>query len=185
MTNQWVDFKAVKESVSMQMVIEHYGIKGLRKSKDELRGACPLPGGTDKNQRAFSVNLSKNVFKCFVCGSRGNVLDFVATMEGCSVRDAALKLAEWFGVGESESIENEEQPDEIIETIETGVYRHFKGGDYLVTGVAVHSETGEPLVIYRPLCGDYQLTARPLKMFTETVERDGDTVPRFYLVREL
>jgi hypothetical protein len=185
MANQWVDFKAVKEAVSMQMVIEHYGIKGLRKSKDELRGACPFPGGTNSNKRAFSVNLSKNVFKCFVCGSRGNVLDFVAAMDSCSVREAALKLAEWFGVGESESVESEEHLDEVIETIEMGVYRHFKGGDYLVTGVAVHSETGELLVIYRPLYGDYQLTARPLKMFTETVERDGDSVPRFHLVREL
>ncbi len=185
MEGQWVDFKTVKEAVSMQMVIDRYGIKGLRKSKDELRGACPLPGGSETNQRAFSINLSKNVFKCFVCNTRGNVLDFVAAMESCSVRDAAVKLAGWFGVGETESVGNEEQPDEVIETIETGVYRHFKGGDYLVTGVAVHSETGEPLVIYRPLYGAYQLTARPLKMFTETVERDGGSVPRFHLVREL
>ncbi len=60
-----------------------------------------------------------------------------------------------------------------------GRYRHFKGKEYEVVGVARHSETGEPLVVYRPLYGSYELTVRPANMFTETVERDGRTQPRF------
>jgi len=98
MTNGWVDFRLVKESVSMQMVLEHYGINGLQKNGTELRGRCPIHKG---DGRAFQVSLSKNVFQCFSCKTRGNVLDFVATLEGCTVREAALKLQVWFGVGES------------------------------------------------------------------------------------
>lgn len=98
---EWVDFKAVKAAVSMQMVLDHYGIKGLKKSGDELRGPCPIHEAKD-NARSFTANLGKNAFQCFSCGSRGNVLDLVAAMEECSVKDAALKLARWFKVGENE-----------------------------------------------------------------------------------
>jgi hypothetical protein len=60
-----------------------------------------------------------------------------------------------------------------------GPYRHFKGGEYEVVGVARHSETDERLVVYRPLYGDGGLWVRPVAMFLETVEYDGRTVPRF------
>ena len=60
-----------------------------------------------------------------------------------------------------------------------GRYRHFKGGEYEVVGVARHSETDERLVVYRPLYGDGGLWVRPVGMFLETVEHDGRTVPRF------
>jgi hypothetical protein len=69
--------------------------------------------------------------------------------------------------------------------IERGVYKHFKGGLYLVLDVARHSETSEALVIYRPLYGDYKLTARPLNMFNEDVQHEGETVPRFKLEKAL
>jgi hypothetical protein len=64
-------------------------------------------------------------------------------------------------------------------TIPTGRYRHYKGKEYEVIGVARHSETEEALVVYRTLYGDFDLWVRPLTMFTETVEVDGVTVPRF------
>lgn len=60
-----------------------------------------------------------------------------------------------------------------------GRYRHFKGGEYEVIGVARHSETHEPLVVYRPLYGDSGLWVRPLAMFLETVTHNGEPVPRF------
>ncbi len=60
-----------------------------------------------------------------------------------------------------------------------GRYRHFKGGEYEVVGVARHSETDERLVVYRPLVGDGGLWVRPAAMFLEPVEHDGRTVPRF------
>lgn len=66
-----------------------------------------------------------------------------------------------------------------METIRPGRWRHFKGNEYQVIGVAQHSETLEPLVVYRALYGDGGLWVRPAAMWLETVERDGQTVPRF------
>ena len=63
--------------------------------------------------------------------------------------------------------------------IEPGLYRHYKGNDYEVIGVATHSETEESLVVYRALYGEFGLWVRPAAMFEETVEVDGETVPRF------
>ena len=60
-----------------------------------------------------------------------------------------------------------------------GRYRHYKGQDYEVLGTARHSETEEPLVVYRTLYGDCSLWVRPLAMFVETVEVEGRAVPRF------
>lgn len=60
-----------------------------------------------------------------------------------------------------------------------GRYRHYKGGEYEVVGVARHSETDERLVVYRPLYNDTGLWVRPLAMFLETVAVNGTTVPRF------
>lgn len=95
----WVDFRAIKQAVSLQAVLDRYGINWLRKNKDELRGRCPIHKGD--GERSFHVNTAKNAFQCFSCKARGNVLDFVAAMEKCSVRDAALRLKDWFKVGES------------------------------------------------------------------------------------
>lgn len=66
--------------------------------------------------------------------------------------------------------------------LKRGRYRHYKGGLYTVYGVATHSETEEPLVVYRPLYGESELWVRPLRMFLEYVQIDGAKVPRFELV---
>jgi hypothetical protein len=63
--------------------------------------------------------------------------------------------------------------------LKPGRYRHYKGNDYLVEGVARHSESGELLVVYRPCYGERALWVRPLAMFTEEVEVDGQRLPRF------
>ena len=69
-------------------------------------------------------------------------------------------------------------------TIPTGRYRHYKGNDYTVIGVARHSETMEELVVYRAEYGERGLWVRPDAMFQEIVEVDGVTVPRFRRVEE-
>jgi hypothetical protein len=66
--------------------------------------------------------------------------------------------------------------------MKAGKYRHYKGGEYEVFFVARHSETEEELVVYRTLYGDFSHWVRPLAMFTETVEIDGQQVPRFEYV---
>ena len=61
----WVDFQVVKRAVSLQAVLDHYGVNWLRKSGDELRGRCPIHKG--EGQRTLSVNLAKNAFRCYSC----------------------------------------------------------------------------------------------------------------------
>lgn len=69
-------------------------------------------------------------------------------------------------------------------TLKPGRYRHYKGNDYLVTGVARHSETEQLLVVYRPCYGDQELWVRPLSMFVEDLEVDGERRPRFVYIAE-
>ena len=72
----------------------------------------------------------------------------------------------------------------MSETIKPGRYRHFKGKEYEVLGVARHSETEEELVVYRALYGDFGLWVRPVSMWNEAVERDGKTFRRFTYIGE-
>lgn len=67
--------------------------------------------------------------------------------------------------------------------IKLGIYRNFKGKEYEVIGIAKHSETLEPVVVYRALYGEKELWVRPLTMFLGQVEKDGYKGPRFVWVR--
>jgi len=68
--------------------------------------------------------------------------------------------------------------------IKSGRYRHFKGNEYEVIGIARHSESMEPMVVYRALYGEGGLWVRPAAMWTETVDRDGYQGPRFQYIEE-
>jgi hypothetical protein len=68
--------------------------------------------------------------------------------------------------------------------IKPGRYRHHKGKDYEVLGVARHSETEEEYVVYRQLYGEGGLWVRPIGMFLESVSVDGVVVPRFQRLEE-
>lgn len=75
-------------------------------------------------------------------------------------------------------------------TLKPGVYRHYKGKLYEVIGIANHSETLEPIVVYQALYdtkefGNHALWVRPLEMFLETVDIDGKVQPRFEFVSEI
>ena len=63
-----------------------------------------------------------------------------------------------------------------------GKYRHFKGMEYELIGIAKHSETLTPMVVYRALYGEGGLWVRPAEMWNETVERDGYQGPRFQYI---
>lgn len=65
-----------------------------------------------------------------------------------------------------------------------GLYRHYKGNNYRVIDIAIHSESDELMVIYKPLYGAGKLSVRPLCMFNEEVEVDGKRQPRFQLISE-
>ncbi len=66
--------------------------------------------------------------------------------------------------------------------LQKGIYRHFKGNKYEVIDIAKHSESEEYLVLYRPLYGDSGLWVRPLEMFIEEMELDGQKRLRFELI---
>ena len=68
--------------------------------------------------------------------------------------------------------------------LKPGKYRHFKGMEYELIGIASHSETLEPMVVYRALYGDGGLWVRPAAMWTETVTRQGYTGPRFVKISD-
>jgi DNA primase len=96
--SQYVDFKAVKASVSMLQILDHYGLtERFKRNNDSLSGSCPLHNGDNPTQ--FRVSLSKNCWNCFgQCKRGGNVLDFVALKESVPLRQAALRISEWFNL---------------------------------------------------------------------------------------
>jgi len=63
-----------------------------------------------------------------------------------------------------------------------GRYRHYKGNEYRVLGVAQHSETGERLVVYQALYGERGWWVRPLAMWSESIEVADQTLPRFTFI---
>lgn len=103
----WVSFDEIKRTVSLEMVIHHYGIALRSVGPNTLRGKCPLPSHSSKEStESFTATLTKGIGGAWACQSKscirargrigGNVLDFVSAMEKCSVRDAAIKLQMWF-----------------------------------------------------------------------------------------
>jgi DNA primase len=96
--SSFVDFKAVKAALTMEKVLEHYGLLDcFKKSGDSLNGPCPIHKGSNPTQ--FRVSISKNIWNCFSeCKHGGNVLDFIARMENASIHAAALKAIEWFSL---------------------------------------------------------------------------------------
>ena len=78
---------------------------------------------------------------------------------------------------------NDQDLPPLLET-PTGLYRHYKGGHYEVMGTARHSETLEPMTVYRALYGAHGLWVRPAAMFNEQVLIDGVLQPRFVKVTD-
>jgi DNA primase len=106
------DFALIRSSVTMQMLLDHYDLKGLKRAGAELRGKCPLPG-CGAGERSFQVNPIKNIFHCFSCKAGGNVIDFVAKLESCNLRAAGLKIRDWFQLdSETSAPPAPEQPEE-------------------------------------------------------------------------
>lgn len=68
--------------------------------------------------------------------------------------------------------------------LKPGKYRHFKGKEYRVLGIASHSETLEPMVVYQALYGEGGLWVRPASMWNETIDREDYHGPRFIYIEE-
>jgi DNA primase len=105
----YVDFRTVKQSVSILQVFDHYNLTSRFKrgqNGESLTGACPLHNGTNPTQ--FRVSIKKNCWNCFGdCKSGGNILDFVSRREDCTIRQAAVLISEWFRLSSGEPIERQ------------------------------------------------------------------------------
>src|SRR4051794_13967944 len=107
MSSTWVDFQSIKKSVSMEMILAHYNVRLRKVNSTYLRGKCPLPTHTSKESGdSFGTDTTKNAWACLSdscvkarSGKKGgNVIDFAAVMENSSIRDAAVKLQNWFSI---------------------------------------------------------------------------------------
>jgi DNA primase len=96
MKGRWLDFQQIKRAIPLGAVLRHYGWRCVRRHGGRLQGRCPIHRG--QRADAFHVDLRQNGFHCFACQAHGDVLSLVAAMERCSLRQAALWLAERFGV---------------------------------------------------------------------------------------
>lgn len=87
-----VNFKEVRESADFAAVLSSYGIEVIKDGQrnGQYKALCPFHDDQDPSMK---VNIEKNIFNCFACGAGGNILDFVMKMDECTVREAALKLA--------------------------------------------------------------------------------------------
>ena len=96
----YVDFRAVKQAVSILQILDHYNLTSRFKRSqngENLTGVCPLHNGQNPTQ--FRVSIRKNCWNCFGdCRAGGNILDFVSRRENCTIRQAAILISEWFGL---------------------------------------------------------------------------------------
>src|SRR6476660_7976873 len=98
---EWVDFKGIKRKVSIETVLSHYDVRLRRVGADKFRGKCPLPSHSSaRSNDSFSASFTRNAWSCQSASCiaarsgrvGGSVFDFVAEMERCSIREAALHL---------------------------------------------------------------------------------------------
>src|SRR6266852_9031335 len=115
--SSFIDFKAVKAVITMEQLLQHYGLRDkFKRSGDSLSGPCPIHKGNNPTQ--FRVSVSKNVWNCFSeCKHGGNTLDFIARMEKVTIHAAAMKAIEWFHLDPeamaADSDENADQPNAV------------------------------------------------------------------------
>ena len=94
----FVDFRDIRARITMEQVLEHYGVlHTFKRTGNRLSGPCPIHGGSNPSQ--FRVDTDKNIWNCFSeCKHGGNTLDFIVRKENISIHDAALKACEWFNI---------------------------------------------------------------------------------------
>src|SRR4030042_3966923 len=96
--NKWVDYRELKQRVSIKEILDHYGLlSSMQQKKDELVGLCPFH---KESKPSFHVSLTKNAFQCFGCKAKGNILDFVQQKESVELREAGVLIHQWFGIGQ-------------------------------------------------------------------------------------
>jgi DNA primase len=93
--NRWLNFRDLKQRIPLAAVLEHYRWQCLQRRGDHVTGRCPIHRG--QRGDAFHADLRHNGFHCFGCQAHGSVLDLIAALERCSIRQAARLLEDWCG----------------------------------------------------------------------------------------
>lgn len=121
----YVDFKALKERISMREILDHYGLTEQMEAKGDhtLVGRCPFTDSTSTT--AFKANLERDIWYSFALGAGGNILDFVARMEETDVVGAANLIAAWFDT-DPEAEEGREAEPARLESKQESVYAAFE-----------------------------------------------------------
>ena len=164
---QFVNFKAVKSAITMERVLEHYGILDkFKRSGDSLSGPCPIHKGSNPTQ--FRISTTKNIWNCFSeCKHGGNVLDFISEMEQVSIHAAALKAIEWFNLDpEAVSSDSRQEGEETDDKPEAKVASESKPAPK----PAVAQENGGP--------------NKPLKFRLDKLEKTHPYLDQRKLVQE-
>lgn len=193
----WIDFKELRQQLSIAQVLAHYRVS-IRQKADQGSGFCPLPthqparGTQRKRSPSFSVNFAKNVWQCFGCGASGNVLDLACRLEGLdpgdgdNVRQVALELARTFGLDTErprraqkriDHTDADAQPKKDQQALETPADRGWAEGGAAHRGIA--NDTVSDVVVNSIL--DFELknldSSHPYLLqrgFTEeTIQRFG------------
>jgi transposase len=106
-----LDYAAIRQQITMTQVLDQLGLlKSLKGRRPQLRGPCPIHGNAEEPHRSFSVNLDKQVFRCFhgECAVQGNVLDLWAAVRRLPLYEATLDLIKTFGL--RTALNREEEP---------------------------------------------------------------------------
>src|SRR5581483_9840331 len=90
MKSQSISFAAIKQGVRMEAVLRHYHLNDLKGCGGRYRGRCPIHRG--EGCETFHVDVNRKIFHCFRCGAGGDVLDLVARLDKCTIREAAELL---------------------------------------------------------------------------------------------
>ena len=89
-----MNIAALKQAVTLEAVLRHYQVDDLAGGRSgRYRGRCPIHQGEGRD--AFHVDVRRKIFHCFSCGAGGDVLDLVALLSQCTLREAALPLQDW------------------------------------------------------------------------------------------
>lgn len=135
----FVDFKEIKQRVSMEATLGHYNVRLRRVNQHSLRGRCPLPThSSDQSKESFIVQTEKNIWACqstsCVAGRKGrkggNVLDFVSIMANCSIRDAALTLRDVFLAAPSPASPTTKKEDEAKKDFPPATHSENAGDEF-------------------------------------------------------
>lgn len=143
--SSFIDFKAVKVAITMEQVLQHYGLLDqFKRSGDSLSGPCPIHKGSNPTQ--FRVSLSKSLWNCFSeCKSGGNSLDFIAKMEDATIHAAALKAIDWFGLDPEAMRTNSKEADKQPEKSASNTGSKQRPGSKLASPAPEKDAPNKPL----------------------------------------